>query len=482
MTGWAKCCAALLFGCAASGLGEPPAPMGMLVLTQTPRRAGSGAARDRLDLSYPAGSRVVVAAPPWSAPTVRVLSEGLHSAGAPVLSYDGERVYFAGKTGVESDWQIYEARIGGGHRRLVTSMPGGAAAPALLPDGSVVFASPVPRLGHPGATVPRPQLYAQLPGGQPRRLSFGTSGVTDPTVLPDGRILFVSATPPGPAASSRGLSLFTINNDGTEMTGFACQHDPPAVIGRPRLLPDGRVAFLASGLESALAENSAECVRMVRPFLSRTNLLPGLKARVRSVGSDGEGGLLVCAENSQSAWTVYRVGGNKDALGAPLMSEDASWDCVDAVAARACPRPMGRISNMDSTKKTGQILCLNANDTTYKGAESQAGGVVARIRVLAEVSPGRCRSLGEVPVQEDGSFMAEVPADTPLGFEALNPEGEVLRRVEPVVWVRPGENRSCTGCHAAHNRAPHNHRPLAVYASVPCLRAEPEPSQAQKAP
>ena len=94
----------------------------------------------------------------------------------------------------------------------------------------------------------------------------------------------------------------------------------------------------------------------------------------------------------------------------------------------------------------------------------------------------RAPRAGEVPVQEDGSFMAEVPADTPLGFEALNQEGEILRRVEPVVWVRPGENRSCTGCHAAHNRAPHNHRPLAVYADVPCLRTEPGPSQAQKTP
>jgi hypothetical protein len=482
MSGWARWCAALLCGCAASGLGEPPAPLGKLVLTQTPRRAGSEAARDRLDEGYPAGSRVVVATAPWSVPTVRVLSEGLHAAGGPVLSYDGERVYFAGKTSVESEWQIYEARIGGGRRRVVTSMLGGAADPALLPDGSVVFASPVPRLGHPGATVPPPQLYAQLPGGQPRRLTFSASGVADPTVLPDGRILFVSATPPGPTGSPRGLSLFTINNDGTEMTGFACQHDPPAIIGRPRLLTDGRVAFLASGLDRTVAEDSAECVRMARPFLSRTNLLPGLKAHVRSVDPDGESGLLVCAENSHSNWVVYWVSRNEEALGAPLLAEDASWDCVEAVAAQARQRPMGRISSMDSTKKTGLILCLNANDTTYKSAETQAGALVARVRVLAEVSLGRCRSLGEVPVQEDGSFMAEVPADTPLGFEALNHEGGVLRHVEPVIWVRPGENRSCTGCHAGHNRAPHNHRPLAVYAGVPCLRAEPEPRQAQKAP
>ena len=265
------------------------------------------------------------------------------------------------------------------------------------------------------------------------------------------------------------------------MTGFACQHDSTAKIERPRLLSDGRVAFLASSLESAVAEDSAECVRMARPYLSRTNLFPGLKARVRSVGPDGEGGLLVCAENSHSTWAVYRMGMNEEALGAPLLSGDASWDCVEAVAAGACQRPTGRLSSMDPTKKTGQILCLNANDTTYNGAQTQAGAVVTRIRVLAEVSPGHCRLLGEVPVQEDGSFLAEVPADTPLGFEALNQEGEILRRVEPVFWVRPGENRCCTGCHAAHNRAPHNHRPLAVNAAVPCLRVEPGPSQTQTA-
>jgi hypothetical protein len=357
-------------------------------------------------------------------------------------------------------------------------MAGGAAAPALLPDGSLVFASPVAKLGNQGATAPPPQLYAQLPGATPRQLTFGTAGAADPTVLLDGRILFVSATSPGPAGSSRGLSLFTINNDGTELTAFACQHDPPALIGRPRQLLDGRVAFLASDLQSAVADGSAECVRMARPFLSRAKLLPGLSARVRSVCPEGENGLLVCARNSRSSWAVYLVEGSAEKLGAPLF-EDSRWDCVEAVAAHARQRPMGRLSRMDPAKKTGQILCLNANDTTYD-AGKQAGAPATRVRVLAESAPGRCRSLGEVPVQEDGSFMAEVPADMALGFEALDQQGQVLRRVEPIIWVRPGENRSCTGCHAAHNRAPHNHRPLAVYAPVPCLGAAPEPEPGTK--
>jgi hypothetical protein len=85
--------------------------------------------------------------------------------------------------------------------------------------------------------------------------------------------------------------------------------------------------------------------------------------------------------------------------------------------------------------------------------------------VLAQASPGNISSLGEVPVQADGSFLAEVPADVPIGFETLDENGRVLRHEAPMIWVRPAENRSCIGCHEPHNRSPQNHRPLAV--SVP---------------
>ena len=65
-------------------------------------------------------------------------------------------------------------------------------------------------------------------------------------------------------------------------------------------------------------------------------------------------------------------------------------------------------------------------------------------------------------MHEDGSFMAEVPADVALGFEALDEAGNVVRRLPPSVWVRPGENRGCIGCHEPHGLAPRNRRPLAV--------------------
>jgi Hydrazine synthase alpha subunit middle domain len=454
-------------------VGSAAAATSGIVVVETPRSPCAAVALNRVDLRYPPGSRVVFCTERVAGRRLRVLSDGLQAAGGPVLSYDGQTVFFSGKAVGESTWEIYEARLEAGHWRRVTSVPGGAVEPALLSDGSVVFASPAPVNGSAVS-----QLYAQTPSGQLRQLTFSPAGASDPTVLLDGRILFVSALA-SVSSGPVGLSLFTVNNDGTEITAFACQHDPPANLRRPRQLPDGRLAFVASGLERASAEATAEYVRMARPFQSRGKLLPNAAARICSVQPGGETNLLVCAEDAGSAWAVYRVPAGDEKLGPPLF-EEAGWDCVEAVAAGPHQRPMGRITNMDPAKKTGQILCLDVNDTTYGEAEKPEKNVATRVRVLMEAAPGNCLSLGEVAVQTDGSFMAEIPADVVVGFEALNEQGQVLRRVGPAIWVRAGENRACVGCHAAHNRAPHNHRPLAVRVPVPRLGVESTPDSVQR--
>jgi hypothetical protein len=47
----------------------------------------------------------------------------------------------------------------------------------------------------------------------------------------------------------RHLCLFTINNDGTEVTAYACQDGGADFVRRPRELGDGRIAFLAARTE-----------------------------------------------------------------------------------------------------------------------------------------------------------------------------------------------------------------------------------------
>jgi hypothetical protein len=427
--------------------------------------AAATAAPDILDSHYPSGSRVVLLEVPFDPERVRVLSEGLIAAGGPIVSYDGQSVFFAGKNGPAGDWQIYQEDLAGGDPKILTSMPGGAMNPALLPDGSLVFASPVPKIGVAHSNPPPSALYVQSPGGQPRRLTFSSRGITDPTVLPDGRILFVSSSLSEFSNSVTGPALFTINNDGTEVTAFAGPESPGSTIHKPALLADGRVVFLVSKSGSGSPDGSAEFVRMARPFQSRASLFSDLTTRIRSAEPADNGDLLLCAEKSsgvRNPLALFRVTPTAAALGAPLFI-DPAWNDCEAIEVFPHPRPMGRISTMDLTKSTGKILCLDAN---FSSDHPDGNAPKAtRIRVLKETTPGSICSLGEVPVQTDGSFLAEVPADVPLGFESLDENGRVLRREAPMLWVRPAENRSCIGCHEPRNHSPHNHRPLAV--SVP---------------
>ena len=449
-----------------AGIGcHQPVPPGALVLTQSPAINTASPAADILDLLYPPGSRIVLMTAPSGSQRLGVLSEGLASAGDPIISYDGERVFYAGKADKADEWQIYQQDLAGGRPRVLTSMPGGAMNPALLPDGSLVFASPVPKINGTHSGQPSSALYVQSPGAQPRRLTFSSRSIANPTMLSDGRILFVSTVPPKTSDSASGPALFTINNDGTEITAFSGQEDPKVRIERPRELADGRVIYLVTRCESPSPGGAAELVRTARPFLSRAPLFPDVTANIRSVQPAGNGDLLVCAESTagnQPSLALFRVSSTATNLGAPLLT-DPAWNDCEAVEAAPRTPPLGRLSTMDPTKSTGKILCLDANLSSDRPGGTMPAAT--RVRVLAEMSPGNICALGEVPVQADGSFLAEVPANVPLGFEALDATGRVLRREAPMLWVRPAENRSCIGCHEPRNRSPHNHRPLAV--SVP---------------
>jgi hypothetical protein len=459
---------------AGTGCRKPLPSVGALVLTQSPVVATAAAASDILDLRYPSGSRVVLMEAPLGSGRVQMLSEGLAAACDPVVSYDGQSVFFAGKASAVGEWQIYEEDLAGGRPQMLTSMPGGAMSPTLLPNRSLVFASPVPKIGGPNYSQPPSALYVQSPGGQPRQLTFSSHSIAEPTMLADGRILFVSTQPLESANSLSGPALFTINNDGTEITAFAGPEDSASTIQRPRLLTDGRVVFVVSKSGSS----SAEFVRMARPFQSRAPLFPGVTARVRSVQPADNGDLLVCAENASGAkasLALFRVNPAATTPGTPLLA-DPAWNNCEAAEVSPHRPPMGRLSTMDLTKSTGKILCLNVNFSNDPADRSKP--VTTRVRVLAQTSPENISSLGEVPVQADGSFLAEVPADVPLGFESLDENGRVLRREAPMIWVRPAENRSCIGCHEPHNRSPENHRPLAVSVPITSLglkNAEPVP-------
>jgi len=467
------CCALLLLG----GCSRP-VPSGSLVLAQSPHATDSETPRDWLDLQYPRGSRVVLATDSPDPNRVRVLSGGLIAAGQPVVSFDGRRVVFCGKTTTDADWQIYEADLRGGGLNRLTDAPGGAVDPALLGDGTLLYVSPVPTPSGSASTRPS-ALYAKARHSQARQLTFGTSAISSPTMLADGRILFVSAQFADGTNGAVGQALYTINNDGTELSAFAGQHDSPRAVRRPRQLEDGRIVFV-TGSSPASHCTTAEFVRSANPFHSRAQLVPGSDASISAVQPSPMGDLLVCATSGSAdvgacaTHAVFRLVLGAASLTRPIFA-DTNWDTLEAVPASAARAPMGRISNVDPARVTGQILCLDVNNTSLPTDSTSASSRAVRIRVFGEQTAGQRVTLGEVELQPDGSFLAEVPADMALGFDALDDQGRVLRHQSASVWVRRGENRACIGCHEPHNHSPRNFRPLAV--GTPATRLVGEPAK-----
>ncbi|MCU0981880.1 MAG: hypothetical protein MUF25_22235, partial [Pirellulaceae bacterium] len=298
-----------------------------------------------------------------------------------------------------------------------------------------------------------------------RRLTFGVSAAVEPTVLNDGRILFVSAKPATGTNAEPSLGLYTVNNDGTEVAAYALNRDGAPWVNRPRELQNGWVGFIAAGGPGA---SFAEGVRTARPFNSRKRLFGFDVARCRSVESGLNGAVLACLQTPEPeaaakdcSLAVFEIKAGDNILTPPLF-DDPAWHDIEAMRPGTRPAPLGHISAMSPAKGFGTILCLNANYSRERQDDGKPLRTASRVRVTSPDADGGTKSLGDVPLRPDGSFMAEVPADRPLGFESLDESGTVIHRLPPYLWVRAGENRTCIGCHEPSNRSPRNLRPLAV--------------------
>jgi len=78
--------------------------------------------------------------------------------------------------------------------------------------------------------------------------------------------------------------------------------------------------------------------------------------------------------------------------------------------------------------------------------------------------------LGYAPIQPDGSVRVEVPANVPFTIDVLNHDARRIT-VQHTSWLqlKPGETKSCNGCHGTANKTSHGRQglTLAVNAGAP---------------
>ncbi len=130
-------------------------------------------------------------------------------------------------------------------------------------------------------------------------------------------------------------------------------------------------------------------------------------------------------------------------------------------------------------RPTGRIVILSVfeSDLDFDRSRVRYARLLAAEQLAVSMNANggfRTRVLATVPVERDGSVSLEVPADTPLHFNLLDGDERILVHETEFTYVRPGETRTCVGCHEPSARAPRAHvlPPEALsrppYAALPC--------------
>lgn len=427
-----------------------------LVITQVP--AGNAPIMEEWlppDERYPQGSRVVLFRVGDEAAAVRILSRSLWAAGAPAVSFDGDSAVFAGKPEAAGHWSIFQVALRGSRLRKLADVGRDCTDPAYLPDRRVVFtcADDVDARG-------TWSLHVTSDDGGSGRITFAPGMAVTPTVLQDGRVLFSLSLPrDGAMVRTAGFSLFTINPDGTLLEAFTDSHPPAPAELRPRLTRDGGVLFVsvAQGSSLRFAERTELAYPRTRRTAMRLSGSTAVELHPGTVEPHPQGGLLVTARTGrpEASWGVFRVPAGEGPTQTVL--DTAEWDEIEAVAVVVSSPPRRRPSSVNPERVTGQVVCYDAALSDHTVPALDGGRRPVRLQVQAHDAP-EGQPVVDALIQEDGSFVLELPADRALRIRTFDAQGQPIA-TSGWFWLRPGEVRACFGCHEDRRSAPRN-RPL----------------------
>ena len=414
-----------------------------------------------------------------------LLDAGKGAIGSPSVAFDGQSILFSMARDNDPFFHIYRIASASGQAQQLTDGPFHDIDPAELPDSRIVFTST--RIGtfEEYHSPPSRALFVMDASGQNSHpLTHTMIFDNEPEVMADGRIIFIRSDNFFDRGKVETL-LHAIHPDGTSglmefgmdagseyggrLRAFNC--------GSPSPLSDGRVAFL-----------STQGITLGRPGASERELehfdieagdvaaLPDGRllcttARIAPIGESADG----TVDSQNRAFQGMRYGriGILDPQTRPatftVVYDSADWPLHSPVFLGPRPRPPVLREKIDPQKSadvhaTGFLFCQNARFTK----KTTAGWPHVRaVRVLAAegltlrsshsyiVHAGsEVTELGTVPLAPDGSFHIEVPANTPLSLQMVDAEGRSELNEMSWIFVRPGEQRSCVGCHQNQQAVP----------------------------
>ncbi|HUA59310.1 MAG TPA: hypothetical protein VML19_11180 [Verrucomicrobiae bacterium] len=365
----------------------------------------------------------------------RELAPNFAASADAAVSFDGRCVLFSGKQKPADPWQIWEVAVSGGAPRKITAFREDAIAPFYVSDQRIVYARRTPA-GFQLET-------AWIDGKDPNRLTYSPGDHVPTAVLRDGRVLFDAPHPGG-----RGRDVYAVYVDGSGVESYRCDH------GRDRHsgveVSSGDIVFESGGRLARFT--SARAVQM--------ELAPVQGEFAGPIAEVASGDWLVAYRTVEGQpFGIYRW---RPGQGTPerICREDA-LQAVEPVLIRPHAIPKRHPSALGNREGVN-LLCLNA----YTSRLRVPSGAVASVRVWALDNAGAPVSLGEAPVEQDGSFFVTTPSERAIRFELLDHAHKTVAAEKGWFWGRRGEQRVCVGCHAGPEHAPDNAAPATLLRSI----------------
>ena len=428
------------------------------------------------------------------------------------LHWNADRVMFTTLMGDnDKRWNVYEVKLDGtGCKKLVEN-----EEPDLefydgtyLPDGRIIANSNIGYQGVPCVSGDDPvgNMVLYTPEKKDlRRLTFDQDANWNPVVMNNGRVMYtrweytdlthyysrivMHMNPDGTenkalygSGSMFPNSTFDIQplpGHGSAFVGIISGHHGVARSGRLIIFDPTKGRKNVQGMVQEIPHRNRQIVELIKD-----ELVNGVWPQFVKPTPLNDKYFLVSAKlNPQSLWGLYLVD-IYDNVTCLQQAEGEGY--ISPILVKETKTPPAIPDRVKLNEKEATIFIQDIYEG--EGLRGIPRGTVKELRLHAyEYAYVKTRSdhnwhgiqsgwdikrlLGTVPVEEDGSVIFKVPANTPISIQPIDKDGVAIQWMRSWVTGQPGEVVSCIGCHEDQNQIPIPKRVIASQKAAAPLKA-----------
>lgn len=407
------------------------------------------------------------------------------------LHWDGDRAMFT-QTMSDNRWNVFEVKLNNGDCKKLIDNP----EPDLefydgtyLPDGRIIANSNIGYQGVPcvNGSDPVGNMVLYTPQSKNlRRLTFDQDANWNPVIMNNGRVMYtrweytdlthyytrivMNMNPDGTeqkALYGSGSMFPNSTFDVQPLPGYASAfvgiisgHHGVARSGRLILFDPAKARKGAAGMLQEIPHRNRPIVEEVKD-----RLVDGVWPQFIKPSPLNDTYFLVAAKlDKNDLWGIYLVD-KFDNVTCLHKMEGEGYICPIAVRKTVTPPAIPDRVKLDDKQATvfiqdiyegeglkgiprGTVKSLRLHAYEYAYVQTQSDHNWHGIQSGWDIK----RMLGTVPVEEDGSVIFKIPANTPVSIQPLDKDGVAVQWMRSWLTGQPGEIVSCVGCHEDQNQ------------------------------